>query len=207
MAERRQRNVLIECGQASVVACSKSDEVQISKMAASMNAISQKELRIAQRQRVRPESVICLRCKSREASNQIGRYKTAARTISGIRHDSNHAIFYQRAARPTFCKVFAPPVVRSVVKNVVAVQQCNQHIDVEQTAQCLNPFGIHQLANVLRGNYFAPRRDHWNAVTQIGAGRLVSECLARQVGDNLTHATPANFSQFLRRLKHIVSYV
>jgi hypothetical protein len=69
--------------------------------------------------------------------------------VAWLAHDAQNAILSQRTAGPSERNVVFQPKRGTLVVDVVAVMQGNQHIDVEQRTHQSNTFGIAQAVNQL----------------------------------------------------------
>lgn len=134
-----------------------SQQVNVGQRACTVGAVRHEDARVTQRYVIRPELVIGLRRKLLQPGNQIAWREARAPAVTRIGHNSDYPVFGERATGPAFLCIRCPPGMRPFVKRMIGVEQPDQDIDVEQSAQSLKPLLVHQLAHALQRDDLAAR--------------------------------------------------
>lgn len=109
---------------------SQSQQIKIGQLAGAVNPITGKDRLVTKGNCIPPEFMIARNGKLTQLRDQVARSELYLLTISGIRQDSDCAVFRDGAARPAVLFVRQPPCMGSFVKSMVGIKQSDDHIDV-----------------------------------------------------------------------------
>lgn len=118
---------------------SECQQIDIGNRPRVVKAVPEERGAVAQGQIVGPKLVVALAHKEVQLINQFPRPEFGHPGVRRVGHDSHDAIFSQRTAGPSALGLPLPPTVGAIMENMVRVQQSNQDIDVEQTANAQMP--------------------------------------------------------------------
>jgi hypothetical protein len=110
----------------------KGEEVYVGKLPWAVDSRRVNSVRIQQADFVRPEFVDALLTSFGKTLHDSLDWQCVR--IARVRHDTHTPILGDRAGSPAFSRVLRKPTHCEPVRGVIGVEQCDQHVDVQQRA-------------------------------------------------------------------------